>query len=112
MQAFKNKYPLDKRIADVNKVLSKYPDRIPVIVVSDNIEISHHKYLTPTTLNVFNFIITLRKKIKTLNSNEAIFLFTKNTMLSQTCIFDDLYKKYKDKDGFLYITISKENTFG
>jgi len=29
-----------------------------------------------------------------------------------SCLIHDLYDKYKDDDGFLYISYSGENTFG
>jgi GABA(A) receptor-associated protein len=43
---------------------------------------------------------------------DAIFLFIGNNIPPSSYNIGNLYHKYKDKDGFLYMQYSKENTFG
>jgi len=53
-----------------------------------------------------------RQRIK-LAPEQAIFLFVDNgTLPPSVAALQNVYDKYKDEDGFLYMTYSGENTFG
>lgn len=39
-------------------------------------------------------------------------LFTFYSLTSVASLMSELYEKYKDEDGFIYLTYSGENTFG
>lgn len=106
------KIPFEKRVSEFRKINIKYPNRVPIIVRSDNVKFSRRKFLAPKELKISNFHIVLRRNITNINQAEAIFLFTKNNLLSSTNTLGEIYNKYKDSDGFLYITASKESTFG
>ena len=43
---------------------------------------------------------------------KAIFLFVGGVIPATTAIISHIYESKKDKDGFLYIEYSGENTFG
>merc|ERR1711976_271467 len=98
-----------------NKILSKYPDRIPVIVEkapkSDVPEIDKKKYLVPNDITVGKFIYEIKKHMK-LPPEKAIFLFVNNVYPQTAQLMSIIYDRFKDEDGFLYITYSGENTFG
>eukprot|EP01115_Flamella_aegyptia_P012996 TRINITY_DN66904_c0_g1_i1.p1 TRINITY_DN66904_c0_g1~~TRINITY_DN66904_c0_g1_i1.p1 ORF type:complete len:117 (-),score=30.33 TRINITY_DN66904_c0_g1_i1:106-456(-) len=115
MSKFKEEHPLEQRMEVANKILSKYPDRIPVIVEkapkSDVPEIDKKKYLVPNDITVGKFIYEIKKHMK-LSAEKAIFLFVKNTLPQNAALMNQIYERYKDEDGFLYITYSGENTFG
>lgn len=115
MSTFKAEHPLEKRKAEAEKILSKYPDRIPVICEkadrSDIPEIDKKKYLVPADLSVGQFIYVIRKRIK-LPSEKAIFIFVGNYVPPQSAAMSAIYEEKRDEDGFLYITYSGENTFG
>ena len=72
-----------------------------------------HKYLVPRDLTVGQFIYVVRKRIH-LPPNSALFLFVgeHNTLLPNSAYMDEIYDRYKNLDGFLYIMYSKENVFG
>ena len=47
-----------------------------------------------------------------MTSEAALFIFIKNLVPPATTTIGTLYKEHKDKDGFMYLVISLENTFG
>lgn len=112
---FKEDYTEEMRIQESNKIITKYPTRIPIIVERsekcDLIDIKKKKYLVPKDLTLQQFIFIIRKRIK-LESSQALFIMVNNTLSPASLNLGEIYEKQKDKDGFLYITYSSENTFG
>jgi len=112
----------DDLISESNRILAKFPDRIPVIILTKNSKLEKmlkkNKFLVPYNLSVSYLLVTIRKQIK-LDSSSALFMFCDNILLSGTQILNEIYTEYKYKnnirpcdDNFLYITIEEENTFG
>jgi len=115
MSSFKNDFTLEQRSAESSRVLEKYPNRIPVIVERDvrstiN-DIDKKKYLVPGDLTIGQFIYIIRKRIK-LKPEEALFVFTNNTLVPTSALLSNIYTSNKDQDQFLYFQYSGENTFG
>ena len=109
----KARAPTERTAKDLR---DKYPDRIPVIVSksqSCNLnEIDKCKYLVPDNYTVGQFVYIIRKRI-VIPKEKAIFIFfIENVLFPTSALMSEMYDKYKDKDGFLYITYSGENTFG
>ena len=115
MNQYKKTHSFEKRKEECDRILKKHPDRIPIIVCkSENSklpDIDKQKYLVPKTMNLGQFIYVIRKRIK-LNSNEALFILVNNTLKTSCESIENIYEAEKDKDNFLYITYSSENTFG
>jgi len=117
MYSFKDKYTISERYAEANRVLEKYPERIPVICERSNSApracpiIDKNKYLIPKELTIGEFMYVIRKRLH-LSPEKAIFLFINGLIPSSSNVFGQLYNYYKDIDDFLYITYSFENTFG
>ena len=115
MSSFKEEHEFDKRKKEADRIIKKYPERIPVICErasqSKICDIDKKKYLVPSDLTVGQFVYVIRKRIK-LEPREAIFIFINNTMPSTAALMSQLYEDNKDEDGFLYVTYSGENTFG
>jgi hypothetical protein len=98
----------------INKILSKYPDRIPVIINKGNKEapdIDRHKYLVPKDITFSTFTCIIRQRLK-LKPDEAIFIMVNNTLVNQSEIMSSIYKKYKSNNGSLHLVYSTESTFG
>jgi GABA(A) receptor-associated protein len=98
----------------INKILSKYPDRIPVIITKGNKEapdIDRRKYLVPKDITISTFIFVIRQRIK-LKPDEALFVMVNNTLVNQSEIMSSVYKKYKSDNGSLNLSYSTESTFG
>lgn len=113
---FKMMHSFEKRKEESERLLKKYPDKIPVIVEksdrSDINELDKKTYLVPEDITVGQFMYILRKNIK-LSAEQAMFLFINNQTIPATeKTMKYIYKEYADKDNFLYITYTGENTFG
>ncbi len=113
---FKKNHTFDQRKGEAKRIISKYPDRIPVIVEklekSQIPDIDKKKYLVPSDLTVGQFLYIIRKRIK-LNPEQAIFIFVADNVLPATSlIMSQLYREQKDDDGFLYILYSGEQVYG
>jgi GABA(A) receptor-associated protein len=112
---FKNKFSFDKRHKEANRIILKYPDRIPIIVEKKNnskmSDIDKNKYLVPGDLTMGQFIYVIRKRLK-LKSHEAIFLFINRKLINNTQFVKDVYYANLDEDNFMYVTYCCENTFG
>ena len=114
---FKDNYSFEKRENVSSRIRKKYPERVPLIVersiTCDTLEeIDKHKYLVPCDLTVGQMLYVIRKRIKGVGSEQALFIFIGDIMPSMGESIAVLYNKYKDDDGFLYLTYSGENTFG
>ena len=113
---FKTTYSIDQRYSECSRIRKLYPDRLPIIVeTSLNYDIptlDKMKYLVPSDLTVGQFMYVIRKRLK-LTSEKAIFFCINGTIPSSSSLIINLYELYHDEtDGFLYILINGENTFG
>jgi len=119
---FKQEHSFEKRQEVAEKIKSKYPDRIPVIVEkspkSNAPPIEKKKFLVPQDIPVGKFMYEIRKHMPSLNPEDSILLFvydakTETHILPpSSAVMSTIYEKHRDSDGFLYITYSGENTFG
>jgi GABA(A) receptor-associated protein len=78
---------------------------------SDIPAIDKKKYLVPSDLSVGQLVYVIRKRIK-LAPEKAIFIFVNDILPPTAALMSTIYEEHKDKDGFLYVTYSGENTFG
>lgn len=115
---FKEMYSFQHRCDEANKVLNKYPDRIPVICErAPNHKalpaIDKKKYLIPLELTCGQLLMVLRRRIH-LDAKQAIFLFIAktNTIPKSEALVSAMYSQYKDTDNFLTFHYSGEDTFG
>jgi GABA(A) receptor-associated protein len=111
---FKKNTSLELRTAEAIRIKNKYPDKLPIIVeLFGNCEftLDKYKYLVPSDLTVGQFMYIIRKKIK-LESAKALFMFINNKLSSTNQLMDTIYNTEKDTDGFLYVFISEEQTYG
>jgi len=112
---FKTAHSIENRQAEAHRIRSKYPDRVPIIVEkfknTSLPEIDKKKYLVPNELSVAQFIYVIRKRIR-LEKEQSLFLFVGNSLAQSNVSVGELYASHRDKDGFMYITYSAENTMG
>ena len=117
MSEFKKNHTFQQLQEEANRILKRYPDRIPIIIEKNNLctslpDIEKNKYLIPKEITIGQIIQIIRKRIK-YSEYKAIFCFVdKNTIPSSNETIENIYNKYKDDSGFLFFTISSENTFG
>ena len=116
-KSFKEQFPFTKRLNEANRVLEKYPDRIPIIVERYNRSsndlplIDKKKFLVPNDLTVGQFVYVIRKRIR-LPAQKAIFIMMNNKLPPTSMLVSELYQDSKHEDNFLYLTYSSENVFG
>jgi len=114
-KSFKDKNPLEKRLAEATRIRAKYPDRVPIIAErragSEIPDIDKCKYLVPSDLTFGQFVYVIRKRIR-LTPEKAIFVFVNGTLPQTGALVSRVYKENRDKDGFLYVVYSDESTFG
>ena len=113
---FKQKHSLEKRKEESAKIMEKYTDKYPIIVLKDKSSklpsINKQKFLVTENLTLGQFLHILRNKIE-LNEKETLYLFISETILANNSdTIGSLYNSHKDEDGFLYITYCSENVFG
>ena len=74
-------------------------------------DLNRTKFLIPMDFTIGQFMYVIRKRLH-MASEKGIFLFVAGTIQSVNAILSNLYDRYKDDDGFLYINYSDENVFG
>lgn len=98
-----------------DRIMNKYPDRIPIIVKkrkgSDAPSIDKSKYLVPKDMAINQFTFIIRKRLK-LEPSKALFVTINGNLPVSNEQINDIYLREKNEDGFLYIIYSFENTFG
>lgn len=96
-------------------MLTRYPDRIPIIIeprTDRTPSIDKRKYMTPRDLTFGQLFFVVRKRLN-LRPEQALFFFLNNNTLAPTSnTVYSAYESQRDADGFLYIVYSLENTFG
>jgi len=97
-----------------DRIRTKYPNRIPIIIDSKKVKINRKKYLCPKDLTIGQFMMTLRKHIEEMDESQALFILTKsNLLVSPQQTVEDLDKQEaKAPDGMLHLNLNIESTFG
>ena len=114
--SFKKTFTLIMRTKESEDIREKNPNSIPVICEkaphSKIKEIEKTKFLIKKNFTLSQFISIIRKKLN-LNDTDALFLLVKGKYtLVENETFDQIYNKYKDEDGFLYIYYASEEVWG
>jgi len=111
-----NTFEKDKYTQDTaTRIINKYKNRLPVLLwqIGPDIKIKKRKFIVPRDLTIGQFLYVLRKQMDKMTATEGLFIFVhdKNSMLPVTAMIDKVYNE-NNIDGFLRLTITKENTFG
>ena len=111
---FKSTNSYEKRVAESDRIICKYPERVPIIcqrINNEVPEIDRSKYLCPRDLSMANFMLVIRKRLH-LSPEKALYLFVRNKIVPCSQLLGTVYEEKKDEDGFLYINYAGESTFG
>lgn len=98
---------------EINRLRSKYPDRIPIILKKGNTtvnEIVRSKFLVPATITFGEFISNIRRLYK-LKPEKALFFYINDSLPNNSEQVSVIHQKYA-VDGTLNVIYSEENTFG
>ena len=109
-----NLYTEKERIAEFNRIIKKYPHRLPVIIekgISEKLEIKRNKYLVPHDIVMGNLLNVIRKNLS-VDAEKALFILINESMIPVSSMISQIYEENKSDDGFLYINYYTEKTFG
>ena len=117
MTSFKQQYSFYDRFSESSQIMLKYSNKFPVICEPGSSlypPITKKKYLVAGDVTLGQFIHAIRPRIQNITAEKALFMSVKNGSIipSISSLICNLYDKYRDPDGFIYITYSLENTFG
>lgn len=116
VQDFRTKYTFEQRYEEAGRISQKFPGRVPVIVErGSNAKtvplIDKQKFLVPGDLTLGQFVFVIRKRME-LMSESALFCFVGGTLPTTGSLLRELFGRFRDPDGFLYMSYCGENTFG
>ena len=113
--SFKESVEFSKRIEESSRIISKYPDRVPIIVEAKHNtklpDLDKHKYLVPKEMTIGQFMYVIRRRLK-LKKDQAIFVFVDNKLPVTSELISTVYDNHKNEDGFMYMIYAGESTFG
>lgn len=114
---FKKDNPdLNKRKELCNNLLKNNPKKIPIIIEPDLIRFKEFiiktKYLVSEYITLFQFYSLIRKQLD-IDPQESLFLVINGTtVITDDLFINEIYKKFKDIDGFLYIKYTGTEIWG
>ncbi|KAI4812013.1 hypothetical protein JOQ06_025838 [Pogonophryne albipinna] len=112
---YQRSVPLDVRRAEGERVRTKHPDKIPIIVEksprSRAPELDKKKYLVPSDLTVGQLCFLIRQRVS-LRPEEALFFFVNNSLPPSSSPLSAVYEEHHEEDLFLYMTYSNESVYG
>lgn len=108
---------IEERKSLSDNLMKKHTGKVPIIVSTyrtRNTEefLKKHKYMASKDLTMRQLAFQIRRYITDISQHDALFYFVSNTPIGMEQSIWDLYNEHKNDDGFLYITCSKEETFG
>lgn len=110
---FKIQNTFSSRVGLSKKILDLYPDRIPLIIIGENISLSKTKFLVPKSLKIHEILQQIRGSVNVIDAHSGLYLHLSNGIIpNNTENLEMMYSTHVDDDGFLYIHVSKENVFG
>ncbi len=103
-----------KKVSD--RIVNEHPNRIPVIVeCSEPLQREHplpkNKFAVPYDLTLAQFMYVIRKNMA-LKPEFALYAFINNRLHPTASLIGTIYSQEKTDDGFMYIELFQESTFG
>lgn len=106
-----------KNKSEANRVLEKYPDRVPVLVTKNQYssttpDIDKQKFLVPVDITMGQLLYVIRKRLQ-LHPEKGLFLFIDGNMISNHELVGIVYQQSHDReDCFLHVVYGCESVFG
>ena len=112
---YKETRSFQARCDESRVMLSRYSDRVPVIIEPRNSRappIDKRKYMAPRDITLAQLMFVVRKRLSMRSEQALFFLLDNNCMAPANSTVGTVYDKNKNDDDFLYIGYALENTFG
>ncbi|XP_007182488.1 microtubule-associated proteins 1A/1B light chain 3C [Balaenoptera acutorostrata] len=113
LRPFKQRKSLATRREEVAGIRVKFPGKIPVIVERYPREmllpsLDKTKFLVTQELTMTQFLSVIRSRM-VLGATEAFYLLVNNrSFRSMNVTMAEIYRDYKDEDGFVYMTYASK----
>lgn len=100
-------------IGEYENVKSRYPDRIPVKIITRDFEITKKKFLIHQDECFSSLFYAVRKFVK-LDMRDSILFLVENQIVTPSENIGDFHRRVclPKEDKFLYILLTKQQTFG
>ncbi len=112
---YKDDRSFDERVNEAMRILSKYPERVPMIVEkapdSNLPDIDRKKWLVPKDMTVGQWLSLLRRTIN-LKASEGLFVMVNDKLPTSSASISEVYEENKDDDCLLYWVYREMSTFG
>jgi GABA(A) receptor-associated protein len=113
---FQSTFSFEDRCKESSRIREKFPQRIPIIVEratnSKTVpDLDKSRFLVPGEITVAQFIYVIRRRM-TLPPETALYVFVNDTLPLATADIREIYSQHANRDGFLYMKYTGENTFG
>lgn len=104
-------YTVEERSRLSQEIKKKYPGYLPILIDIPGRVIEYRKYLVPEDAPLSHLLLSIRRKNK-ITASLGLFVLANNYLLSPSSKIREIYARHAHEDGFLYLTITFENTFG
>ena len=117
MFKYQKENSLELRKKECKKLFDRNPNKIPIICEKDKKcsltqEPNKSKFLIPLYMNINQLRNVLRNKLLLSKSQSLFFLIDGKKAITDNCLISELYNKFKNEDGFLYLTYTTELIWG
>nr|DBA17251.1 TPA: hypothetical protein GDO54_002727 [Pyxicephalus adspersus] len=107
----------DSRIHEVNRVKTRFPCKIPVIVERSSREkqlpqLQKIKFLVSPEITMGQFVNMIRSRLSLLPSHSLCVMVDERQLASLSMTMLEVYTAHRDQDGFLYMTYMSHEVFG
>ena len=107
---------LEERKAEFQNVMHSNPGKIAIICEKDPkskiVNIEKSKFLISSDVSLSQFSLMIRKRLKLGKEEALFFLVNGKKSLTGDDTMQEVYDKYKQEDGFLYIAYASELIWG
>ena len=107
---------LEERKAEFQSVIRSNPGKIAIICEkapnSKIVDIEKSKYLVAEDITISQFSLMIRKRLRMGKEEALFFLVNGKKSLTGDDSMQQVYNKYKNEDGFLYIAYASEEVWG
>ncbi|CBZ25761.1 putative ATG8/AUT7/APG8/PAZ2 [Leishmania mexicana MHOM/GT/2001/U1103] len=109
MSMYQSLIPADARRAECERVCREHPEQLPVVVESANS--SHVRFLAvPRDATVADLEAEVRQTLGT--ANKKVALAIEGSSPASTTVLGDIFDAFKQVDGFLYVSCTRESAMG
>ena len=112
---FKKENTLEERKKKYNEFKELHPDKIPIIIEKDkscyfkDIGIIQFALKREETISILQYRV---RKMLDIGQDLSFLFYAKNRSIPFEISIGEVYDKYKESDGFLYLAYSSEMLWG